>query len=60
MGQKHGSKFYFDFDEMLQNEKDIDVISVCTPNGLHAEHSIKAFRRGIHVLCEKPMAIQCI
>ena len=39
------------------NEKEIDVISVCTPNGLHAEHSIKAFRHGIHVLCEKPMAI---
>jgi predicted dehydrogenase len=38
-------------------EKGIDVVSVCTPNGLHAEHSIKAFRHGSHVLCEKPMAI---
>jgi predicted dehydrogenase len=42
---------------MLLSEKELDVISVCTPNGLHAEHSIKAFRRGFHVLCEKPMAI---
>jgi predicted dehydrogenase len=38
-------------------EKGLDVISVCTPNGLHAEQSIKAFRNGFHVLCEKPMAI---
>ena len=43
-----------------ESEKDLDVISVCTPNGLHAEHSIKAFRNGLHVLCEKPMAIYCI
>ena len=57
LGQKYGSKIYTDFDELLETEKDLDVISVCTPNGLHAEHSIKAFRRGIHVLCEKPMAI---
>lgn len=56
-GQKYGSKIYSDYDELLQNENDLDVVSVCTPNGLHAEHSIKAFRKGIHVLCEKPMAI---
>jgi predicted dehydrogenase len=41
----------------LRNENDLDVIAVCTPNGLHAEHSIKAFKKGLHVLCEKPMAI---
>ncbi|MEJ7820893.1 MAG: Gfo/Idh/MocA family oxidoreductase [Chitinophagaceae bacterium] len=35
----------------------VDVIAICTPNGLHAEHSIKALNNGFHVLCEKPMAI---
>ena len=44
-------------DDLLKSEKDVDVISICTPNGLHAEHSIKALRAGFHVLCEKPMAI---
>lgn len=34
-----------------------DVIAVCTPNGLHCEHSIRAFEAGYHVICEKPMAI---
>ncbi len=57
LGQKYGSKIYSDIDELLRTENDLDVISVCTPNGLHAEHSIKAFKKGIHVLCEKPMAI---
>ncbi|HYC39256.1 MAG TPA: Gfo/Idh/MocA family oxidoreductase [Chitinophagaceae bacterium] len=53
----YGVKGYADLDEMLGQEKEIDVVSVCTPNGLHAEHSIKALRAGYHVLCEKPMAI---
>ena len=57
IGRKSGSKVYTDFDDLLLNEKELDVISICTPNGLHAEHSIKAFRSGFHVLCEKPMAI---
>lgn len=57
LGQKYGSNVYTDYEELLRNEKGIDVIAVCTPNGLHAGHSIKAFRNGFHVLCEKPMAI---
>jgi len=56
-GQKYSSKVYYDIDELLEGERDIDVVSICTPNGLHAEHAIKVFRKGFHVLCEKPMAI---
>jgi len=57
LGQKYGSTVYTDFSELLKSESELDVISVCTPNGLHAEHSIMAFRNGLHVLCEKPMSI---
>jgi predicted dehydrogenase len=57
LGEKYGSKIYTDYEDLLSNETELDVISVCTPNGLHAEHSIKAFRKGLHVVCEKPMAI---
>jgi UDP-N-acetyl-2-amino-2-deoxyglucuronate dehydrogenase len=57
LGKKFGANVYNDYDELLSGEKDLDVIAVCTPNGLHAEHSIKAFRHGFHVLCEKPLAI---
>jgi predicted dehydrogenase len=55
--KKYGSRVYTDYEKLLSNERDLDIISVCTPNGLHAEHSIRAFRGGLHVLCEKPMAI---
>ncbi len=52
-----GIPFYRDFNEMLQNHKDIDVLNVCVPNGLHAEISIGALNKGHHVVCEKPMAL---
>lgn len=48
---------YLDIEELLAKEKNIDVVVVCTPNGLHATHSIKSLEAGHHVLCEKPMAI---
>jgi UDP-N-acetyl-2-amino-2-deoxyglucuronate dehydrogenase len=57
-GQRYGATIYTDYKELMIKEKDIDVIAVCTPNGLHAENSIMAFRHGFHVLCEKPMAIR--
>lgn len=57
LARKFGAAPYGDIDELIANEKNIDVLSICTPNGLHAEHSIKALNAGIHVLCEKPMAI---
>lgn len=55
--EKFHSKKYTDIDEMLKGESNLDIVAVCSPNGLHSEHTIKAFRSGLHVLCEKPMAI---
>ncbi|MGS0763264.1 Gfo/Idh/MocA family protein [Syntrophomonas curvata] len=43
------------YEQMLQNPE-IDLISICTPSGLHPEHGILAARAGKHVLTEKPMA----
>ncbi|MBS1774573.1 MAG: Gfo/Idh/MocA family oxidoreductase [Bacteroidetes bacterium] len=57
MANKYGAKAYYDIADMLQNEKYIDVVSICSPNSLHASHSIQALKAGFHVLCEKPMAI---
>jgi predicted dehydrogenase len=34
-----------------------DVVSVCTPNGLHAEHALMALSNKCHVIIEKPMAL---
>lgn len=57
LGEKYSATSYNSIDALLANEKDLDVISICSPNGLHAEHSIKSLDAGFHVLCEKPMAI---
>lgn len=46
---------YSDLDELLANEP-VDVLHVCTPNHLHAEQALAAVARGIHVVCEKPLA----
>ena len=43
------------YEDMLSNP-DIDLISICTPSGLHPEHGIQAAHAGKHVLTEKPMA----
>ncbi len=45
-----------DYEELLRRE-DVDCVSVCTPNFLHAPISIAALKQGKHVLCEKPMAV---
>ncbi|MDJ1153225.1 Gfo/Idh/MocA family oxidoreductase [Macrococcus caseolyticus] len=52
---KFGGKSYQLYEQLLENPE-IDVVSICTPNYLHAEIAIKALKSGKHVLCEKPMA----
>jgi predicted dehydrogenase len=55
---QHGvQRVYTDYKKMLQQEKDLHGISVCTPNGLHAANTIAALEAGKHVLVEKPMAM---
>ena len=50
-------KFYSSADEMLSAHSDAEVINICSPNGLHAEHSLKALESGKHLVVEKPMAL---
>jgi predicted dehydrogenase len=47
---------YASAEELLAN-KDIDAVSVCSPNSLHCEFVLKALAAGKHVMTEKPMAM---
>ena len=58
LAQKYKANAYYNIKSLLAADKQADVVSICTPNGLHAEHAIQALRTGHHVLCEKPMAIK--
>ena len=60
LAKEYNVKAYYSIDEFLLLESELDVVAICTPNGLHAEHSIKALKAGFHVLCEKPLAISSI
>jgi len=49
-------KRYTDLSEMLASER-LDAVSITLPTHLHAASSIQALDAGVHVLCEKPMAL---
>lgn len=49
--------YYASIDELLQKQPDVEVLNICTPNGLHAEHALKALEAHKHVVVEKPMAL---
>ncbi|MFP3903949.1 MAG: Gfo/Idh/MocA family protein [Armatimonadota bacterium] len=50
-------KVYRDLEDML-NDPDVDVVSICTPSGMHSEQAIMAAEAGKHILCEKPMDVE--
>lgn len=50
------ARTYTSWEEMLRSEE-LDAVSVCTPNGAHAEPTIAALESGHHVLVEKPLAM---
>ena len=57
LAEKYNANIYLSIEALLTNEPDVQVVSICTPNGLHAEHSVKSLLAGKHVLCEKPLCI---
>ncbi|MGE3062052.1 MAG: Gfo/Idh/MocA family protein [bacterium] len=47
---------YVSYEEMLEKES-LELISICTPSGLHPKHGVMAAKKKINVLTEKPMAV---
>ena len=51
------ARCYLSHKELLDAEKDLDAVSICTYNRTHAECTIYALKKGVNVLCEKPMSV---
>jgi Predicted dehydrogenases and related proteins len=55
-GETLGVPFFVSYEEMLK-AGEFDIVSVCTPSGIHSSQGAAAARAGKHVVTEKPMAI---
>lgn len=49
--------YFSSVEELLNSGLEFDVVNICTPNGLHAKHSIAALETGHHIVVEKPMGL---
>jgi len=57
-GEKYDVPYYTDMTQMMKKENvDVDVVSVLTPSGMHAEHVLRLADFGKHIVVEKPMAL---
>ena len=56
-GRRVEVPYYSDYREMLEKEE-IDVVSILTPSGLHAEHALDGLEYGKHLVIEKPLALR--
>ena len=54
-GQYRGCSAYGDLRELLDKEKDLDAVVVCTTDNLHAAVSAAAMKKRKHVFCQKPL-----
>src|SRR5260370_30553553 len=56
LAARYHARPYTDYGEMLAHEQ-LDVVTICTPSGLHGELACQVMRSGRHVIVEKPMEI---
>ena len=59
LGRKYGAKILSDYDgyDALLGSGEIDAVYIALPNHLHQPFTLRAAAHGVHVLCEKPMAL---
>jgi predicted dehydrogenase len=56
LADKFGIKAYASYRELLRS-KEIDIVTIATPSGLHKEPTVAAAKAGKHVICEKPLDV---
>ncbi|MBO5913140.1 MAG: Gfo/Idh/MocA family oxidoreductase [Clostridia bacterium] len=55
-GSMDGINLYTSVDEMLEKEE-LDAVDICLPSYMHADMAVKCLEKGLHVMSEKPMAL---
>lgn len=57
LARRYGIAHAFDYDQFDACMKEVDAVYIALPNSMHADYTVRAARAGVHVLCEKPMAV---
>lgn len=54
LAEKYGNPQVWDDPQTMLREAKPDIVSICSPNRFHYEHTMLALNAGCHVMCEKP------
>jgi predicted dehydrogenase len=57
VGKKYCVEHVYSYDDYEQALSDVDAVYIALPNHLHRDYAVRAAKAGVHVLCEKPMAV---
>lgn len=59
LGDRYGVEARYSYDDYGECLKSglVDAVDIALPNDMHCEYSVRAAEAGVHVLCEKPMAV---
>src|SRR6186713_2890736 len=57
LSRKYGVPHVYPYEAFEQCLNEVDAVYIALPNSMHAEYTIRAAQAGVHVLCEKPMAV---
>lgn len=57
LGAKYGVQARFSYKEFDRRLKEVDAVYIAVPNSLHRKFTEQAANAGVHVLCEKPLAV---
>lgn len=57
LGAKYGVEATYGYDEFEDCLATVDAVYIALPNSMHEEFTVRAAKAGVHVLCEKPLAV---
>jgi glucose-fructose oxidoreductase len=57
LGKKYRLEHVYSYEDYDRALKEVDAVYIAVPNHLHREYAVRAAKAGVHVLCEKPMAV---